>query len=467
MVSGDIPETLTSAGDETISNEAVVAVEAVPHPPAGRGVKAIGQTVIARILIQGLNAGTGILTARLLLPAGRGQLAAITLWSSFLAGITTFGLPSALIYYMRNRPKQTGDLLVNGLVMSTLLSTVAALVGVLWMPHWLHQYPLWAIRSAQWFLIVTPLCSTAFVIRGALEASGAFKTSNVAQLLNPGVTLAILLGFLAVHRFNTFTASLAYILAALPVFGLLAWQARHLFAGAPWLSVASSRLLLSYGIRSYGIDLLGTLALQVDQVLVVSFLTPADLGLYVVVLSLSRMLNVFQLSVVMVLFPKAAGRTQADAVAMTGRAARMSLLLTGMCAVGVAVIGPLLLRIFYGRAYARSALSLRILLAEVTISGCVFVLAQAFMALGRPGTVTLLQAVGLALSVPLMLVLIPRYGIAGAAFSLLMSTCARFVFIYASFPLFLKTAPPSLLPRREDFEILRQAFKRFERRAAA
>ena len=465
MVSDDIPETLTSASDETISNEEVVAVEPVPAA-TGRGVKAIGQTVVARVLIQGLNAGTGVLTARLLMPAGRGQLAAITLWSSFLAGMTTFGLPSALIYYIRNRPKQTGDLLVNGLVMSTLLSIVAAVVGVIWMPHWLHQYPAWAIRSAQWFLIVTPLCSTAFVIRGALEASGAFKTSNVAQLLNPAVTLATLLGLLVVHRFNTFTAALAYILAAFPVFGLLLWQARHLFTGNLRPSLASSRLLLSYGIRSYGIDLLGTLALQVDQVLVVSFLTPADLGLYVVVLSLSRMLNVFQLSVVMVLFPKAAGRSQEDAVALTGRAARMSLLLTGACAVSVAVIGPLLLRLFYGPAYARSALSLRILLAEVTISGCLYVLAQAFMALGRPGTVTLLQAMGLALSVPLMVLLIPRWGIAGAAFSLLVSTCARFTFIYVSFPLILKIAAPSLLPQREDVEMLRRALKRFGRSEA-
>jgi len=208
-----------------------------PAPAAGRGVKAIGQTVVVRVMIQGLNAGTGIMTARLLLPAGRGQLAAITLWSSFLAGLTTFDLPSALIFYLRNRPKQTGDLLVNGLVMSTLLWIAAALVGVVCMPTWLHQYPL-------------------------------------------------------------------------------------------------------------------------------------------------------------------------------------------------------------------------------------FVLAQAFMALGRPGTVTLLQAVGLGLSVPLMLLLIPRFGIAGAAVSLLISTCARFAFLYASFPVILKMVPPSLRPQREDFEVLRGVFRRFERRVA-
>lgn len=438
-----------------------------PGPKPTRGVKAIGQTILARIGTQGLNAGTGILTARLLMPTGRGELAAITLWSGFLAGLTTFGLPSALIYYVRNRPRQTGDLLINGLAMSTLLSILAGIVGAIFMPVWLHQYPLWAIRSAQWFLLVTPLCSTAFIFRGALEANGAFSSSNLAQILNPAVTLAMLLLLLAVHHFNTFTAACAYILAAFPILFLLLWQARHFFGEGARPNLATSKLLLSYGIRSYGIDLLGTLGLQVDQVLVVSFLVPAQLGIYVVMLSLSRVLTVFQSSVATVLFPKAAGRTQEMALALTGRAARVGTLLTGLGAASIALIGPFLLRLLYGPAYAHSVASLRILLVEVTISGCVYVLAQAFMALGRPGVVTLLQAVGLGLSVPLMLVLIPRWGIKGAAFSLLLSTCARFIFIYVSFRLVLKVPAPSLIPQKEDFELFQAAIKRLRKPRAA
>lgn len=438
-----------------------------PPPKTQRGVKAIGQTIFFRIAIQALNAGTGILTARLLLPTGRGELAAITLWSQFLAGLTTFGLPSALIYHIRNRPKQTGDLLLNGLAMNLVLSCMAGLVGVLCMPRWLHQYPLWGIHAAQWFLMITPLCGMALVLRAALEANGAFSLSNIAQLLNPSVTLALLLFFLLIRRFNTITASCAYIFAALPVFLLLAWQARTLLTGPRRPSFTTSKLLLSYGLRSYGIDLLGTLALQVDQVIVIGFLKPSELGVYVVMLSLSRVLNVFQASVVMVLFPKAAGRNQETALALTVRAARVSTLITGSCAAIVALVGPLLLRIFYGAEYTHSIASLRLLLLEVTISGCVFVLAQAFMALGRPGTVTLLQAIGLSISVPVMLLLVPRWGIAGAAFALLASTSVRFILILASFRLVLKVPAPSLIPQKEDFTILLSALFRLNSVRAA
>ena len=73
------------------------------------------------------------------------------------------------------------------------------------------------------------------------------------------------------------------------------------------------------------------------------------------------------------------------------------------------------------------------------------------MALGRPGMVTLLQGLGLALSVPLMLLLIPRWGIAGAAASLLLSTCARFIFICVSFNLTLRVPFPRLMPDKSDW----------------
>jgi O-antigen/teichoic acid export membrane protein len=434
-----------------------------PMTGTGRGVRTVGQTILARTTIQGLNAVTGILTARLLLPAGRGELAAMILWSSFLAGLTTFGLPSALIYHIRNRPQQTGNLVLTAVFMTVIVSCIAGAGGALWMPYWLHQFPLWVIRAAQWFLVVTPLCSLALVLRGALEARGAFSLSNLAQVLNPAVTLVLLVLFWIVHRFDTMTASCAYIFAVLPVFALLAWQTRKLVAHHARASLAAGRLLLSYGFRSWGVDLLGTLALQIDQVIVVRYLTPSDLGIYVVMLSLSRMLNVFQASVVQVLFPKAAGHTRETAIAMTLRAARVTTLITGTGAAIIGLIGPQLLRLFYGAEYAQSIGSLRLLLAEATISGCVYVLSQAFMALGRPGIVTFRQVTGLALSIPLMLVLIPRWGIGGAAFALLISTCARFVFIFVSFRTVLKTRLPNLLPRGGDMDILLRGIRGLKR----
>ena len=131
------------------------------------------------------------------------------------------------------------------------------------------------------------------------------------------------------------------------------------------------------------------------------------------------------------------------------------------------IAGPTLLQLLYGAEYVSAASALRILVLEAVLSGITFVLAQAFMALNRPGVVTILQGLGLSLSVPLMLWLIPRYGIYGAALSLLASTCARLLFVCAGFRVFLKTAPPRLLPSRRDLQMLLGACSSLVRERAA
>lgn len=433
-----------------------VIAERAAAPRAG--FRAVVQSIGSKVIILALQAGTGILTARALGPAGRGELAAMILWPLFMASATTLGVPSSLIYHLRRRlASRSGErdrLVTSGFVMAMVMGVVAAVVAALALPWWLHQYSPGVIRAAQWFLITVPLCSVTLAGRAVLEAEHDFSASNAIQILTPLVTLAGLVVFLGLHLLSSYTAAIAYIAASLPAFGYMLSRIRRTGIRAARIQLGAIRQLLQYGIRSYGIDLLGTLALQVDQVLVVSLLSAGAMGSYVVVLSLSRMLNVFQQSVVMVLFPKAAGHPADTVIAMTGNAVRTSGLVTAVCGVFVCLTGPTLLRLLYGAEYVGAVDAMRILVLEAILSGVVFVLAQAFMALNRPGVVTVLQAVGLSLSIPMMLWLIPRYGIYGAAVSLLVSTTARLVFVIAGFRIFLKISPPRLLPGWNDVRML-------------
>lgn len=437
------------------SVSAQVDAEAIAAPPrVRRGSSAVVQSILLRVIILALQAGTGILTARALGPAGRGELAAMILWPLLVASITTLGVPSSLIYYLRNRPQERQQLMGTGFVMALILGSLAAVAAALVLPWWLRQYSPSVIHMAQWFLITVPICSVTLAGRAVLEASDEFSASNLIQILTPFATLVALLAFLGTHRLTSFTAALSYIAASIPTFWYMMARVRRVgLAGLHW-SASVVKVILSYGVRSYGVDLLGTLVLYVDQALVVTLLSAGAMGSYVVVLSLSRMLNVFQNSVVMVLFPKAAGRSREGVIELTGRSARISGAVTAVCGVAICIAGPLVLRILYGREYVAAAGALRILVAEAILSGATFVLAQAFMALGRPGVVTMLQGLGLSLSIPMMLWLIPKYGIYGAAISLLVSTSARLIFIYAGFRIFLKASPPSVLPRREDAQLL-------------
>ena len=417
-------------------------------------VAAVIQSVGAKFFIIGINAVTGILSARALQPAGRGELAAMILWPIFLASALTFGLPAALTFRLRSNPEKRGQILGAALVLATFTGLIGAVAGILFMHSWIPQYSHEVVQYARIFVLNAPMTAVLVVGRAALESHGDFTASNKLLVVPPLLTLVWLIVLWRTGTLTPFSAAIAYVVVGLPPFFWMLYQIWHVFHPSLHEFADSARSLLAYGIRAYGIDLCGTMSAYIDQALVVRALAPELMGTYVVALSLSRILNAFHSSVVMVLFPKAVSQPAQIVRELTSRAARISTLLTAIGGVGIVAFGPRLLSVLYGREYTGATTVLRILVLEVVLGGTTYVLAQAFMALERPGIVTALQIVGLLLTLPLLLILVPRYGIVGAALALLASTTARLLFVIASFPLFLKMRVPNVLLQVEDIKFV-------------
>jgi len=104
------------------------------------GPAATLQTMLSRLLILGINVVTGIITARTLGPTGRGEQAAMILWSGFLASTMTLGLPSSLVYNLKRYPEEKSQLLCAALFLSSGLGLAASVIGIVFMPQWLAQY---------------------------------------------------------------------------------------------------------------------------------------------------------------------------------------------------------------------------------------------------------------------------------------------------------------------------------------
>ena len=117
----------------------------------------------------------------------------------------------------------------------------------------------------------------------------------------------------------------------------------------------------------------------------------------------------------------------------------------------LAILGPWALTFLYGREFLSAVPVFRLLVAQAVLGGTTWVLCQAFMASNKPGTVSITQALGVGLTVPLLMVLVPRYDLVGAGLAMLISTAARFVFVLVNFPMTLGVRPPGLRPRWSDF----------------
>ncbi len=390
-----------------------------------RGLQAVLHTLAANVAIQGIYVCTGILTARVLLAQGRGELAAIILWPQFLAYLLTLGLPVALVYRIKGHPETSGATTAAAITIGVVMGFVALLIGLVGIPYWLHQYSAENVRQAQEVMVMAPVGLVAIILLAAVQARESFGYYNLFRWVPPVLILLVLVLLALGARLTVSTAVWAYLLSGFPVFfWSVLWVRRRL---RPTLrgSRAAVVPLLHYGLRAWGSDLLGTFGGQIDRLVVIGFLSPRDMGLYVVAQSLARLVSFVPDAVTPVLMPKAMGRTASDALATVGYAARRTVLAMLLVAVPLFVLGGFLLPIFYGAEFASVTSVFRLLLLEAFLAGLAAVLSQGFLALGRPGIVTMMQGLAVAIVAPLLIVLVPRLGLVGAATALLASTSIR------------------------------------------
>ena len=302
-----------------------VAVLAKSFARGRTSLGAVLQTSVANILIQAAYVGSGVVTARALGPSGRGSLAAIIMWPQFLSYLVTLGIPISCVYQIRKNPQNGGSVTAAAISLSIVMGFLAAFAGFFIIPHPMRTYPPEVIMFARWTVLITPLALLGLTLSSLAQSAGAFRRFNVIRVAQPVLVLLVLLIAWLTHVLNPYSAALCYLLAGLPILVWnLIWVWKHFqpnFAGG----VQPVRELVSYGIRVWGADLLGTAANQVDRVLVVSMLSPHEMGLYVVSQSVAGLMNVLPSAMNTVLMPKAAGRSIEEIVALTGRAARVIL----------------------------------------------------------------------------------------------------------------------------------------------
>ena len=407
-----------------------------------------------------MNLLMGVLTARALAPAGRGEQSAMTLWPALIPYVLTLGLPAAIRYCIRREPDRRTEFYTVAIIMAAGMSLVSIGVGIVFLPYWLRPYSPEIVHAAQLMMLFAPEVMLSLVFTAMLEAIAEFSVANATRYIPVALTLVALAVMSITHSMTPISSAVAYL--APPVFTALwiGWKLRtnlkrELFDPRPAL-----RTLGSYGIRSYGIDVLQTLSQQVDQVLVIGILSASSMGVYVVALSASRVLQIVHSGVVTVVFPSASGLPQDRVIAMVGRAARVSSVIALVFAIALAAIIPWMVRFFYGADFSAGIPVAQLLTFEALVGGLVSVLSQTFMALGRPGVVTILQALGLLVALPCMLVLMPHFGLMGAAYALLISTGARLAFLLIAFPAILHLPIPPLLPTASDFTSLRQSLSK-------
>jgi enterobacterial common antigen flippase len=357
---------------------------------------ATGTTTAANLMILVGGALAGVVSARILGPAGRGQLAIATLWPVLIYTVGSLGMQSSCSYYFARWPTRRTALLRwlrRGMALQSIVMTaVSMIVLVMFRLDRRLSTPL-VIEFASW------AAAAAIALYGACCAQGTsdFLRFNIIRLI-PGVlpTVLMLAAAMAV-RLTPVEAGAAYVI---PMWfsAVLAsrWLYRAAKAGLPGEPLAPDerRAFMSYGWRSLASFSGLTLNRNADQ-LTLGLLVPASsLGIYSAAAAASSPLASMVASLGMVSLPAVAALTGPEKNALTWRAMLRALTALAIVSPALAVLLPWAIPLVYGPAYSAAVAPAEFLLLGAVFSALAIVADDLLRAHGCPGFVSVSQGIG-------------------------------------------------------------------------
>ena len=427
-----------------------------PVNPAERGSIAGNSLRVLGAQVAG-NAGyfvSVLILARALRPPERGAVAFVIVSALVVSGLAGFGTTEATRVFVAQRQAARPRLLTNALLAGAGGAIVGGALAVAALVALEETRPA-GVGPLELGAIAAGAVVGALALAGAAFLQGCSRFRAYSRLLAAGPWLyALLIGASwAVWGLTVDHAVIAWVTAqAVPALLGCVVAARGVGFGRP-----DSRLLaemIRYGARAWLGGLAHLLNARVDQVLLGLLATQAALGTYAVAVNASEVLFYLPSAVSTALLPVVARSGGAARIESTLRVFRVVMIVTLAAVAVAAALGPLLLPLVFGSAYAGSVEPFLWLLpaAPGFVASAVF--SNALLASGAPGLSSLGPVTSLTVGVGLDLLLIPRLGATGAAMAASAALLSGGVAAAVAYGVRSRLRPGALVPRRADVALL-------------
>jgi len=379
-------------------------------------------TVFAtQVVMTGIGILIGFVLARILGPEGKGDFYLITLFPVTLMVLTQFGLPQALGFFAARG--QTAGINTKTVVLAIGLAGPAVGLTVVLLPV-IRATFMAHIDPGEILLGVAalPFLLWATFTTGVVLGRQQVRWYSFVNLAYSFGSLFVFLFFISVLGFGVVGAlvaslltnaanALMFFIASLRVTGAMT-ERRPL----------SYRELFRFGLPLYPGSLTQHFSIRVDVYLIAALLPDpaAPLGYYSMAVTMAQLVTFLPAAVSALFFPHVAGSSRDDANRQVPMLSRVTLLLTAAMAVLVLPAAVIFIRLFLP-AFEASIPPLVILLPGVVALSLTEVLSSYVAGVGSASWTSYVKVGSLIVNLVANLILIPRYGIVGAALASLIS----------------------------------------------
>jgi enterobacterial common antigen flippase len=376
--------------------------------------RALSETALVNVALLGLGLLTGVLTARLLGPHGRGVLAVALAVSGFASLVVGMGLQQAFAYRIAIRRAETGQAVGLSIWMAVTVGMLTFAIGFVVAGLVIPQEE--TAEAIQLALVAIPVGLLAGNLTGVLQGLRRGRAFNLLRLAPPAaygvllataafapVDLSVLLA-IAIYVAANFIAAMIALMCLRPAVNVK----------IPPRSFTSKAL--KYGL----VVNLGSLAYSANRYLslvaLAAVATTTQVGWYSVAIGYSTPVGVIAQAIALHTLPDIAAETTQPSQASLARARiKVAGLMTVPLMLGAVAAAPVLLPFAFGQSFVESVSTAQVLALGQTLLGMGHVLSEISRGLGRPGLPAAAEGTGALATVILLLLIVPEFGILGAA----------------------------------------------------
>jgi O-antigen/teichoic acid export membrane protein len=411
---------------EEDESDAVVAADAESDRDGGRS--------LSRLLLSSSGTGivlfvanfvSGVITARLLDPDGRGEVLAAMTFVTVIGWMLMLSFDTAMTVAHGRRDISLGEATGATLLWVVATSAIGFVVGWVLIPHFFRALEPQAVDVAR-LALLAQLPTEAVIGAGSMfGAAGHYRTLLVSRAA-PGFVHAVFVTALALGgQLTVRTTILSYIFSAVVVAVFLL---PRLFALVrpklpSWRTIRSGSW---FGLRAQPGQISGMINMRLDVWLLPLFVAAADIGYYGVAVNVASAIMLLLGQFAHVLVPVMSNADE-QTPAVRARALRLGLSVASLLGVALFVFGPTVINVVYGQEFDPAGDLMRILVPGIVALVGGQIIISLLNAAGRPGLGSAVLVPSVVITIVGLLVFLPRYGVTAAATVSTISYAAMFL----------------------------------------
>lgn len=403
---------------------------------------------------------TSVLLARLLGPEGKGTFSTLLVYSGLIVAVAELGIRQATIYQIGSGVHDEAAVVET--VYFMLMASSALGILILWLIYALPSSNRIGLPIALLVSCLIPVQLTSRYMTGIFLGRQEIARFNRTSWMPPVANVLLLAMFVWLLDGGVAGALLALLIAnaLVGVYSVILSARGGNIRVRLHTQVAIEMVKLGAVYAAASFVLL--LNYRVGIVVLERMVPIGDVGRYALAVSIAELIWQVPAVVGAVVFTRSsAAKERSVFTAKVLSLFRVSLLVGAMAGIALAMVGPKLISIVFGRDFEESGTILRLLIPGVVVMIAQKVLNMDLAGQGKPHAGLVLFFLSAMINALLCLLLVPHYGVYGAGISSTMSylfAAGAFLILYCRT---VGVAVKEVLSyRRTDFAFLQPLIKR-------